>query len=108
MILAADPGRQHRDVALLFPDEPLYCPRGHRVPKHFWLTGADQSGGYRCQFHEPPGKHACGAVVLLLQFIPGIRIVVDVSSAELHHMESPRMTLSEIRDFLGLTWSSAA
>jgi hypothetical protein len=93
-----------RDTSFLLQDEPLCCPRGHRVPKHFWLAGKDRMiAGYRCQFRASNGDRECGSGVLQLQ-IPNVRFLVAASSAELHRMESAQMTLPEIRDYLGLRW----
>ncbi len=97
-------GRRIRDVALIFPDEPLCCPRGHRVPRHFWALGETPQGGYRCTFRPPPGLVACNLGVFLLPLEGGVKIVVDVSSRELHEMEQRRMSLRQMRDFLGLAW----
>jgi hypothetical protein len=93
-------------VNVLVANEPLICRGGHPIPTDQW---AWPHGGVRCRFKIPPGNVGiCGIVYYLLTFPGGVRVVVEVSSAELHTMEKAHMNVDEARIFLGLRWTRAA
>jgi hypothetical protein len=98
------PATTSRHFALLMPNEPLCCPYGHSIPKHFFSIGEDAKHGYRCQFRPPPGNEICGAGILVL---PMVTVVAQVTTAELADMEKRRMSLAQVRDVLGLLWRAA-
>lgn len=59
----------------------------------------------RCSSRGPRGNEpVCGACIYWLLFPGGSRIVVEVTSAEAHHMEQERMGIREVLTFLNLRW----
>jgi hypothetical protein len=99
-------GSTVRPVNVLLADEPLICRGQHPIPTDQW---AWPHGGVRCRFKIPPGNAGiCGLVYYWLAFPGGIRVVVEVTSAELHEMERARMDIDQVRAYLGLKWGRAA
>jgi hypothetical protein len=100
------PESPRRRFAFLLPNEPLVCPRGHRMGKHIWALGADAAAGYRCQFRSAPVQPPCAATVVVLGVRDGLRIVLEATLHELHTMESAQMGIAEMRTHLGLRWGA--
>lgn len=92
---------------MLIADEPLRCSYGHAIPTDQW---AWPHGGVRCRYKAPPARSSdiCGCVLYVLALPGGVRVVVEVTSSELHEMERARMDLDQARVFLGLKWARAA
>lgn len=96
-----------RHFALLMPNEPLCCPRGHHMHKKVWMLGGVDVAAFRCPNREAPSL-GCDAHVLVIGFSRQMRVIVEVSSRELHEIEEHEMTIDRIRDHLGLSWKRRA
>lgn len=104
--IAATPNLS-RKSQLLLPNEPLYCPHGHRVDWKIWTLGGDAVTAFRCPFREPPRReYTCDAGVFVLGVEGGIRVMWHVTIHELHVLESERMSIKQIRDYLGLRFAA--
>jgi hypothetical protein len=90
------------------PNEPLYCPHGHELGDA-WPAGDNPMLTQRCDYRPPPGNAGtCNACVYWILLPGGVRIAVEVSSAEAHEMERRRMNIEQVLAFLGLRWPRAA
>jgi hypothetical protein len=71
------------------------------------MLGGVDVAAFRCQNHETP-LLGCDAHVLVIGFSRTMRVIVEVSSRELHEIEDQAMTVERIRDHLGLKWHRRA
>jgi hypothetical protein len=96
-----------RKSHLLLPNEPLFCPHGHRVDLKVWTLGGDAVAAFRCPYREPPRReYSCDAGVFILGVDGGVRVMWHVTVHELHVLERERMSIKQIRDFLGLRFAA--
>lgn len=94
-----------RPPHLALPGEPLYCPNGHKLDHDIWPVGEHPQTTQRCDFRIPPGNAGvCGVCVYWLMLPGGIRLAVEVTSSEAHHMQQERMSVKEVLAFLNLRW----
>ena len=79
----------------------ITCPEGHPVKARLMLAG-DSHGAIRCGHRLQAGGNECGVWLYLLPADEGGRLAVEVHVDEMAEIERARMTLGEIRRYLGV------
>ncbi len=90
------------------PGESIFCPNGHELDDA-WVAGDSPMLTQRCGFKYPPGNAGtCEMCIYWLQLPGGFRIVVEVASSEAFEMQSKRMNIEQLLNYLGLRWQKKA
>lgn len=101
-----------RALTLVLPGEPLACVTGHTVAEPI----APPAGGARgaaspraapqlCQCRaRAAGGAPCGRWLWVYPHGDGARTVVHLDAADVGAIHHARLTLPQLRDYLGLGW----
>lgn len=94
-----------RRMAIMRDAEPLLCPEGHVIPRDTWVPGA---AAVRCKHRAPhQANNQCGAIVLVLSLMKGVRAVVEVTPHEAKQIEEQRMEPDQIQTYLALGYMTS-